>query len=980
MTETRVWKCSAASHLPWVLMAEKHVASPVSTGGAGYEFEANVGAVFLSALLTGTAPRVQSGGRTVALEFQRTADGLALDDLLVRVETAAGLATLAFQIKRSLRPSVVHEVVAACWRTFDHAEFNRNNDRMVIACGEHSPRITDWQYVCDAASMHAASAARRFIALFTGRGTSNKAQRELIRVVRDAGAGVRGSEPSAEEMLSFFRRVTVLPFDVSPTTSRDRAAAVERLSHTLPEDAADDTGRLFEELVQLARSAITKGGSFDRSTLRALLRKAGWPIADVDRAVDEQRVLRYFERLDGVTRRILDARVGYIAQQLVTLDGERRADALSVLEEWLVGDSGIFLLLGDYGTGKSSTLVAFAAELATRWKKSRSGPLPIFVPLEQWTRDESLQQYVTRTIAEQGGDWRTLSAASEPVLFLDGFDEIRDAVSESDLARRFDSIGEMCAGYGVRIVLTSRTHFFRSDDDLQFIAVTPGSRVGGVGADIRVMQDFTPENVQEFVKKYAGAQASRLRRLLSRAPSELCRRPLILSMLVSVLPKFEKTEEITLENIFARYTQLWFRRQAGRGVLGRQMRERFCLAFAALLDERGARSATAGDVDALLVSLGADRQHLPIQAASADVRTVALIVRDSVGSYSFSHRSIGDYFLALGIMDELQPLAGNAASLDATRVARAGVSDLCKLFVRSLLLRRPLALASGLAAACATTRNETLATNLAPMLVTGDDARSAAILGAAKVAELDHRAGRHYVWALGEIGATAKARSLRSVAVDMLESVIEQASDDFVLWNAAFALNKCRDDIDPLRTLFDRMGEVRRWSRADIIDRLDQRRSAVAVAWQVENGHAMSGLLDDLTAVALDAKRDVETRYNAVWSLGQVIRSGRASVAARRRAHAAIRNTILRESVNYMQSNLAEVLGMFGDDGDAMVFDALLRGDDVYFRTKIHAVDALRRMESHRAKAVLRDIASLQIDPAVRLAINRKPTSEPPSE
>lgn len=935
--------------------SEKRPASPSSTGGAGYELEALTGAVHLAALLTGGAARPAPIGRTATVEFQRPPDGVALDDLVVTVETTGGLAKLAFQIKRRLDKKLLPEVIAACWRTFDHPRFHQARDRMIVACGAHSPRLADWQYLCDAASHH--SDASRFFVMFTGRGTSNATHRQLLVLVRKTGTAVRGTEPSDEAMLAFLRRLTFLPLDISATTSPDCAAAVERLKYRLSDDRSAEAGTLFETLVQIARKAANFGGSFDQLSLRQTLQDRGSPIVDVDRGRDEQRLLRHLGDLATVADRIL-GRVGYIPQRIVLQNGARR-DALPILHDWLSRDGSIFLLLGDYGTGKSSTLIAFGLEHAAAWKKNLGGPLPIFVSLEKWARDRSLKQHVVQTLADRGGDWNVLARSGQALLLLDGFDEIRDSVSEADLNRRFDEIAEFCADEGVRAIVTSRTHFFKSDADVRFLTIVPRVRV-----EIGVMQDFTPENVDLFVERYAGREAARLRRLLSLAPSELSRRPLILSMLVSVLPEFRTAEEITLASIFGRYTERWFRSQAGRGVLSRTQREQFCIAFAALLHDRGARSADARDVEALLRRMGAENLHLPLQAASADVRTVALIVRDSLGSYSFGHGSIGDYFLALAILGELE-------SENRARLERAAVSDLCKLFVRSLLRQQPAQFVTALATVCGTTRSETVAVNLAPMLVTGDDKLSKMIIRAAQDADLDHRTGRHLVWTVGEIGAMTETAAVRISVVEVLQRVLGDVADDFVLWNAAFAHQKCDDAVDPLRILLDRLSEVRDWTPEQIVARISERRAAIAVISFLERSRPAATLLGQLTEVAVNTVRDVETRYNAVWSVGRIIRSGRVSASARRHAHAAIRRTIMDERVNYMQSNLVEVLGSFADPADAPIFDELLRRDDIYFRTKVHAVDALRSIGSDEANAILSDVAPLQIDPAVRLAISR---------
>ena len=64
--------------------------SPTSTGPAGSHFEAQVGASYLLALLTGGEPRGLPGTSIDRVELQRAAEGRPLDDVIVHAHDVGG--------------------------------------------------------------------------------------------------------------------------------------------------------------------------------------------------------------------------------------------------------------------------------------------------------------------------------------------------------------------------------------------------------------------------------------------------------------------------------------------------------------------------------------------------------------------------------------------------------------------------------------------------------------------------------------------------------------------------------------------------------------------------------------------------------------------------------------------------------------------------------------------------------------------------
>jgi hypothetical protein len=119
--------------------------SPIATGGGGENFQAQVGAFYLTATLVQATPRLADleTGAVVAVRFQRRDLGDPLDDLIATVALPSGeRATLSLQIKRSVTFTARNKTFAAdikaCWETFDATTFKPDLDRFGIACGTNN--------------------------------------------------------------------------------------------------------------------------------------------------------------------------------------------------------------------------------------------------------------------------------------------------------------------------------------------------------------------------------------------------------------------------------------------------------------------------------------------------------------------------------------------------------------------------------------------------------------------------------------------------------------------------------------------------------------------------------------------------------------------------------------------------------------------------------------------------------------------------
>lgn len=116
----------------------KQVSSPISTGGAGVQYEANIHAMFMLFMLTkGRAPLLPYWP-IKQIEFQTRRKGYYTDDVLVVVENLNGhVKRLLGQIKLSISVTKTDknfkEALQGAWLDFNNSQlFNPNNDTLAL--------------------------------------------------------------------------------------------------------------------------------------------------------------------------------------------------------------------------------------------------------------------------------------------------------------------------------------------------------------------------------------------------------------------------------------------------------------------------------------------------------------------------------------------------------------------------------------------------------------------------------------------------------------------------------------------------------------------------------------------------------------------------------------------------------------------------------------------------------------------------------
>jgi formylglycine-generating enzyme required for sulfatase activity/GTPase SAR1 family protein len=327
--------------------------------------------------------------------------------------------------------------------------------------------------------------------------------------------------------------------------------------------------------------------------------------------------------------------------------------------EWLADPKRKLLaILGDYGIGKTSFCYKFASDLT---KSQRS---PVVIEL--------------KTIREENISWENLIkkeiAVRKPpgediVLILDGFDELSLKFDKEKVVREIQNLSETTRDFG-KVVLTSRTQFFRDRDDefRSLVRHELKSRRGPV--DIPTPERFELIYISPFgneeIKAYLTSALGEKRALAFWDHiiekvfdlKDLARRPILLKQIIRYSEDIRKIEgEVTPGKIYEVVTEGWAEREGKRAPENIMlfMEE---LAFLLLTGEKYEHrlhfKILRDVVNRYFDKETQDRLALTPDNLDYQIRNCSFLSRnDAQGYYAFAHRSFIEYFVARKLAREI---------------------------------------------------------------------------------------------------------------------------------------------------------------------------------------------------------------------------------------------------------------------------------------------------------------------------------------
>lgn len=349
-------------------------------------------------------------------------------------------------------------------------------------------------------------------------------------------------------------------------------------------------------------------------------------------------------RIDNLNRTYIERRVVSVTGHAADPSTDRETDLPPMLAEWLHGDgSSLFVVLGDFGSGKTSFCRRWAAHCADPKQADdrRSEPrLPVHVDLRRhpsWHRSpaESLAEHL-RTHGVWVGHADSvmqLNREGRLLIFLDGFEQIVGDLGPEERAAVLGRLLTLTEGRG-KLVLTSHSRCFPTDGSMDpHLADEPAWR----SARTVHLRDLGRDQVAEYLRRIDPERQEEWLGLLHQTLhlDHLAARPFILRMLVTALPRLAQGDNGAVMNgLYEAYCRPWLSEGDG------ELREQSVSHLARAL----------WDTDSERMNLQPDQARVDGISLDADqLATAPFLTRDGDGRVGFIHRSVLSFFLARGI-------------------------------------------------------------------------------------------------------------------------------------------------------------------------------------------------------------------------------------------------------------------------------------------------------------------------------------------
>lgn len=449
--------------------------SPAASGPAGSHFEAQVGAAYLLALLTGSEPRGLPGTTIDSIELQRAAEGHPLDDVIIHAHDGRGSpAVLEIQVKRtiSFTPSddVFQKVVEQIARASQLPDFWTSRHELAIATARTSRKI-DGAYQDVLTWARKLGDAVTFFSRINRPGSANDDMRTFVATFRAnlQNSGVPIDDDSVWRLL---RRQQILVFDFTAHGSASEDLARERAVRALHPDDGARAGGLWSALIELALRSAASGGELKRGDLITELGNQGFRFAG------ERRYSIARAALAEASRHALDDMADQVGGARLT-----RHEFVNAIHAAL--DVGRYVeIRGDAGVGKSGLLKHFADQTALE------APVIVLSPNRTTPRGWTAMRAVIGFDGTARELLTDLAGDGAAILFIDSLDFFK----EDERRTVVDLVREVSNVPGFAVIATARRNF--GVDESSWLPTDALRRMGS--ADPIVIGEPSSAEVEEI--------------------------------------------------------------------------------------------------------------------------------------------------------------------------------------------------------------------------------------------------------------------------------------------------------------------------------------------------------------------------------------------------------------------------------------------------------------------------------------------------
>ncbi len=374
-----------------------------------------------------------------------------------------------------------------------------------------------------------------------------------------------------------------------------------------------------------------------------------------------------------------------------------------------------FLILGDYGCGKTSFLLNFACRLAEEYCQEENGYIPLFIPLKEYAKAVSMENLLMDLFVnkcQMAGvsmeAFKLMLRYMKFVLLFDGFDEVAKRVNYDVKFDIFNQICQFC-GENTKIIITCRPNYFQENREYKrlmenaHLQFEPNVENKASFYETYIA-DLTPEQIHQYILSYEPllkkeeVDVYEMEELIAQTHdlTDLSRRPFLLSIIVKTLPKIisnldgKRREDITINaaELYRNYTELWLDREnaKGKALIRKEDKLQFCMHIAYKMFRDDILSIHFSDMPDEIREYFPDLHQMDeIDYFSHDIQSCSFMNSEGDGNFKFIHKSFMEYFVACFIVGKLRKDAAAGENTACEVLSGRDVSTEIALFINDIL-------------------------------------------------------------------------------------------------------------------------------------------------------------------------------------------------------------------------------------------------------------------------------------------------------
>ena len=335
----------------------------------------------------------------------------------------------------------------------------------------------------------------------------------------------------------------------------------------------------------------------------------------------------------------------------------KEEQGLKFLIDWSKTNSKLFILLGDYGTGKTSLSLQLTYQLAKDYLSNSNCRIPVFISLKDYHFEkQDIFHFIAEIIEKQYKfvidpmGFINLLREGKFLLVLDGFDEMTTKNNKNATVHNFKAILQLVTDNS-KVLLTSRTHYFRSHHEMQNLFEIAGMNLQKHDYQVTEIQPFKPDQILEFLRKRSTGEWRRQVQAINTVYNlaDLASRPLLLEIITKTLGQLlDNYSNIDASLLYKQYTDFWIEHEDWRSIMTPKEKRHF-------MEELAINLLESSESSIHFKKLMQPIQHHFSESPKFDERrdtyyydatTCSFLNRDDAGNYSFIHKSFMEFFVA----------------------------------------------------------------------------------------------------------------------------------------------------------------------------------------------------------------------------------------------------------------------------------------------------------------------------------------------